>query len=622
MTIKRLCIALIQVYKQKGEEYRVVSGGGWLWLSATRNYQLKPMDSVGMRYCAKKIRSKRKKIEQKDEPEKSEQEMDTETGEKIAKEPENADEGENKTAEESVKEDDGESQEKQDGSNEEIKKEKDAKKKEEEEIINDDDVVLETHTGPYPDTIDVTESIRNHTLYPKVAKPFSKLDQLLEKREKQYEVELKQKKAVEQIIERYKKQEGDRRKSAGQKGKLTVVEKIEEKPEEEEKDVDVVGDEKTEAKSNGEIISAEQSEDDSQSIVEQVKEVEDSSVSQEPHEVHTIEDSEDSQPLPESKDVSVDEQGSGNESSQQPQSAASKASFQDSFSSFLNTDGAGPSQADNGNVQPQNTPEEEIPQLDGVSDEKPESSTAAKTSNSVTPTAAKPGTNLATAANLMAIQNSAVGKAVHALIQGSKIQLTASAVTDLQAKLALIGNTKEQVSLLSFKSPPKRVVSRGPGRGKGLPSCHKFMVQKNGRKSIFVLEKHEARKLARKEGKRETPGFKYDCKMTNVNWIYPCPRPTFKTCWRYRTQKLTTLSCVASQLRVLWASLRWDDLAVKPPSGGTNTVTTETDITTQEVLKRRDIGPHGLRSEFLVRKIVVPIGVTESERKGELTYMY
>ncbi len=561
-------------------------------------------------------------MEQKDQAKNAEQQMDTEASEKVGNDPdpENVDKNESKTPEENAKEAD-ESQAKEDGSKGENEKAKDTMKKEVEEIIDDDDdVVLETHTGPYPDTIDVTESIKNHSLYPQVKKPFSKLDQLLEKREKQYEIELKQKKAVEQIIERYKKQEGDRRKSAGQKGKA-VVEKIEEKIEEDEKDVDVVGDEKVEGKSNGEIVSAEQSEDDSQGVVEPEKEVEDSSVSQEPDIVHTIDDSEDSQPAAESKDVPVSEQVSAVESVQSaPQPAVSKASFQDTFSSFLNNDGAGPSQADNGNENSQNTTEEEIPQLDGVSDEKPESSTAAKTSNSVTPPAAKPAANLATAANLLAIQNSAVGKAVHTLIQGSKIQLTASAVTDLQAKLALIGNTKEKVALLNFKAPSRKVVSRGPGRGKGLPSCHKFVVRKGGRKSIFVLEKPEARRLARKEGKRETPGFKYDCKMTNVNWMYPCPRPTFKTCWRYRTQKLTTLSCVASQLRVLWASIRWDDLAVKPPSGGTNTVTTETDITTQEVLKRRDIGLHGLRSEFLVRKIVVPIGVTESERKGKLKY--
>ena len=38
-----------------------------------------------------------------------------------------------------------------------------------------------------------------------------------------------------------------------------------------------------------------------------------------------------------------------------------------------------------------------------------------------------------------------------------------------------------------------------------------------------------------------------------------------------------------------------------------NTITTETEIITTELLKRRDLAPFGIRSEYLVRKIVVPI---------------
>ena len=67
-------------------------------------------------------------------------------------------------------------------------------------------------------------------------------------------------------------------------------------------------------------------------------------------------------------------------------------------------------------------------------------------------------------------------------------------------------------------------------------------------------------------------------------------------------------------MQVLWASIRWDDLSTKPPTGGTNTITTETDITTTELLKRRDMGPFSLRSEYLVRKIVVPIGMPSSSK--------
>ena len=45
-------------------------------------------------------------------------------------------------------------------------------------------------------------------------------------------------------------------------------------------------------------------------------------------------------------------------------------------------------------------------------------------------------------------------------------------------------------------------------------------------------------------------------------------------------------------------------------------MSTETEITTTELLKRREVGVDGLRSEFLVRKIVVPLGVPHKP-KGE-----
>ncbi|XP_048466809.1 nucleosome-remodeling factor subunit BPTF isoform X3 [Rhincodon typus] len=70
-------------------------------------------------------------------------------------------------------------------------------------------------------------------------------------------------------------------------------------------------------------------------------------------------------------------------------------------------------------------------------------------------------------------------------------------------------------------------------------------------------------------------------------------------------------------LRLLWACLRWDDMAVKPPSGVTTarTETTETDITTTEIIKRRDVGPYGIRSEYCIRKIICPIGVPETPKE-------
>ncbi|XP_006825458.1 uncharacterized protein LOC102809160, partial [Saccoglossus kowalevskii] len=142
---------------------------------------------------------------------------------------------------------------------------------------------------------------------------------------------------------------------------------------------------------------------------------------------------------------------------------------------------------------------------------------------------------------------------------------------------------------------------------KPLPTCCKFTA-KSGLKSIFVLRPEELRKISRRGGKYEVPSFNYNAKTTNVNWNYPAPRCRFKTAWRYRVQTLRSLSAAGLLLRIVWACVRWDDLAVKPPFGGNNTVTTEDDITTTEIVKKRDVPPDHLRSEYLVRKIVCPLG--------------
>ena len=193
-------------------------------------------------------------------------------------------------------------------------------------------------------------------------------------------------------------------------------------------------------------------------------------------------------------------------------------------------------------------------------------------------------------------------------------------VEELRSKMPPVRATNEPIKLVKFAKLGQKV----PAKKKAtLPSCHKFLTP-SGKKTLFALEKFELRKLSRKGGKCETKAFNYNCKMNNVNWIYPCPRPVFRTAWRYRTQTCRSYGAVGVQLRILWACLRWDDLSVKPPAGGTNTISTETEITTKELLKRRDVGPHNLRSEFLVRKIVVPLGVP-SQPKGTVqlhAFMY
>ncbi|XP_022061131.2 nucleosome-remodeling factor subunit BPTF isoform X4 [Acanthochromis polyacanthus] len=192
---------------------------------------------------------------------------------------------------------------------------------------------------------------------------------------------------------------------------------------------------------------------------------------------------------------------------------------------------------------------------------------------------------------------------------------SASSVTVSQEDYS---STKGRVRLLKF-SRTKKMRS-----DTALPSYRKF-VTKSSRKSIFVLPHDDLKVLARRGGFREVPVFSYNAKPALDIWPYPSPRPTFGITWRYRLQTVKSLAGVSLMLRLLWACLRWDDMAVKPSAavGTTRTAlspliateTSETEITTTEIIKRRDVGPYGIRSEYCIRKIICPLGVPETPKE-------
>jgi hypothetical protein len=160
----------------------------------------------------------------------------------------------------------------------------------------------------------------------------------------------------------------------------------------------------------------------------------------------------------------------------------------------------------------------------------------------------------------------------------------------------------------------KRVLGKGQ-----LPPCAQFCT-KSQQKSIFVLPRHDLKKLSRTCGLREMRGFSYSAKYNPYIWPFgTTPRPLFRTCWLYRNsiiEKHHGIEGVALSLRIMWACVRWDDMSNKPPLNGINTITTDSEVITTELLKRRDLPPFGLRSEYLVRKIVVPLDY-ENEKDND-----
>lgn len=447
------------------------------------------------------------------------------------------------------------------------------------------------------DLINVSKGMNERTYYQKVTKPYAKLDSLLVKRLKQEEIEIKQRQALQQQINW--KLKSQIKSESAPLSKSIKQEEV--KTEESKPFTDTTPSEETpdlpshpcysylcrseEGSCYSCLCMQKQSQDEAMLNLAGNNQQNSSDAEMDEEEEEDDEEEED-----------VDVEGDGKLS---PQKTAQVKDEKVDIKKEVEEQVMETSEADQKSIKPEPEAKSVIP--------KPTGSTAS------TEVVTKVTTSGSSAVVQMLAQKS--GAKTNQMTQAQmalRQAIDKMSVEELRSKMPPIRTSKEPIKLVKFAKLGQRI----PAKKKAtLPSCHKFLTP-SGKKTLFALEKFELRKLSRKGGKCETKAFNYNCKMNNVNWIYPCPRPVFKTAWRYRTQTCRSYGAVGSQLRILWACLRWDDLAVKPPAGGTNTISTETEITTKELLKRRDVGPHNLRSEFLVRKIVVPLGVP-SQPKGK-----
>lgn len=447
------------------------------------------------------------------------------------------------------------------------------------------------------DLINVSKGMNERTYYQKVTKPYAKLDSLLVKRLKQEEIEIKQRQALQQQINW--KLKSQIKSESAPLSKSIKQEEI--KTEESKPFTDTTPSEETpdlpshpcysylcrseEGSCYSCLCMQKQSQDEAMLNLAGNNQQNSSDAEMDEEEEEDDEEEED-----------VDVEGDGKLS---PHKTAQVKDEKVDIKKEVEEQDMETSEADQKSIKPEPEAKSVIPKPTGstVSTEVVTKVTTSGSSAVVQMLAQKSGAKT----NQMTQAQMALRQAIDKM-----------SVEELRSKMPPIRTSKEPIKLVKFAKLGQRI----PAKKKAtLPSCHKFLTP-SGKKTLFALEKFELRKLSRKGGKCETKAFNYNCKMNNVNWIYPCPRPVFKTAWRYRTQTCRSYGAVGSQLRILWACLRWDDLAVKPPAGGTNTISTETEITTKELLKRRDVGPHNLRSEFLVRKIVVPLGVP-SQPKGK-----
>ena len=101
---------------------------------------------------------------------------------------------------------------------------------------------------------------------------------------------------------------------------------------------------------------------------------------------------------------------------------------------------------------------------------------------------------------------------------------------------------------------------------------NRLLKQRVGVKSLFALQKHPLRRLARGNFFKEARGFKYDVKSAS-NWPKSIPRPTFRMAWRYFVSKAEHYSTIAHMLRVLHASIDWEIVNDQPTRGVKRVIT-------------------------------------------------
>lgn len=147
------------------------------------------------------------------------------------------------------------------------------------------------------------------------------------------------------------------------------------------------------------------------------------------------------------------------------------------------------------------------------------------------------------------------------------------------------------------------------------PLCSSFHTRSKA-KTIMVLSHHELKKLGREGGHITVTGFSHSAKPNQAVWPYPCARPLFKTCWLYRTVNLQWLASAALQLRIMWSCLRWDDMSAKPATAdGKHQLTTDTEIVSLELLKHRHVGQFSERTQYLRRRVVIPLELPKTVRE-------
>jgi len=131
---------------------------------------------------------------------------------------------------------------------------------------------------------------------------------------------------------------------------------------------------------------------------------------------------------------------------------------------------------------------------------------------------------------------------------------------------------KDFLSKVESKIRPMHNLFKTPS---SLVDCetNKLSKRRTGIPSLFTLQKHDLRRLARGKYFKKAKGFLYNIKSTNPTWPEAIPRPTFRMAWRYNLAKAKHFSSIAHLFRILYSCIQWEVINHSPDKGGKRVVT-------------------------------------------------
>ncbi|CAB3404469.1 unnamed protein product [Caenorhabditis bovis] len=141
-----------------------------------------------------------------------------------------------------------------------------------------------------------------------------------------------------------------------------------------------------------------------------------------------------------------------------------------------------------------------------------------------------------------------------------------------------------------------------------IPQVHRF--ESKGNRNIFVVEPKILRKLICTAGREHVyiPGFSSNSKTNFAVWNYPAPRPCFDLSWRWNTLNARSLHAVALQLKILWLSIRWQDMEPEDNDHDRRVVIgLATHDERRRIIGHKEMGPFGQYERYKLEVEIIPL---------------